>query len=169
MTELEQFAALRLWLLGFTGLPEIIRAHPDGPRPRGVYGMLNLIRLERVNWPDDIEYEDAADPGSDDLPMLQVPVETWEAVWSFNIYGPNGAAILARTASAARSSAALLQLAPMVLHRTSGVRRLPELVENAWEDRSQADLFVHYRTRHGFGADEAEAATFATADAGDAS
>jgi hypothetical protein len=157
VNEIDQFTALRTWLLNITGLPEIIRAHPDAPRPQGAYGLLNLTRAERINWPDDLTVEEDDEAGSDDFPAIETPVETWESSWSFNAYGPGGVEALARTTSAVRSAAALLQLHPLVLHRTSGIRRLPELIETVWEDRAQVDLFVHYRVRHGFGADLSDA------------
>lgn len=155
MTELEQFAALRTWLLAVTGLPEIIRAHPSGARPAGVYGMLNLIRAERVNWPDDLEYEAGGGGQSFD----EVPVETWAWTWSFHAYGAGGADPMSRVTSAAKSSGALLSLWPLTLHETSAIRRLPELINEVWEERAQMDLTVHGLVRHGFPVDVAEGVT----------
>lgn len=159
MTEAAQFQALRTWLLAITGLPEIIIAHPNAPRPAKPYGMLNLIRAERINWPDDIEYEDIPNPG-EGFPAKQIPVEEWEWTWSFNLYGPEGTAYAARVTSASKSDAALLSLHPLSLHRTSGIRRIPELLnETTWEDRAQVDLFVRGILRHGFDTDVIESAT----------
>ena len=157
MTLDEVYNTLQPWLRQITGLNTIILSHPDAPRPQGVYGMLNLTRMERINWPDDLVYEEAEEgTGTDGFPALEIPVETWEASWSFNVYGPGGADILSRVTSAGKSPAAQLQLHPVVLHRTSGVRRIPEQVESVWEDRAQIDLFIHYRMRQPFGADLAE-------------
>lgn len=163
MTELQQFAALRTWLLAVTGLPEIIRAHPSGARPAGVYGMLNLIRSERVNWPDDFEYEAVADPG-DDEPFEEVPVEEWAFTWSFNAYGTGCADALAKVISTTQSSAALLPLRPLTLHETSAIRRLPELINERWEERAQMDLTVHAVIRHRFPVDVAEGVTVTIGD-----
>jgi hypothetical protein len=162
MTELEQFTTLRTWILAITDLPEIIRAHPDAPRPSGVYGVLNLVNANRINWPDDYDYAQldgstVVDTG-DDYPTEQIPVEQWEYQWSFHLYGPGGADQAARLISAARSDAALLRLHPLTLHRTSMVRRVPELIENVWEERAQIDLFVHARVRHGFKSDRVDTA-----------
>ena len=159
MNEIAQFTALRTWLLDITQLTEIIRAHPDAPRPQGRYGVLNLISAERVNWHSDLITQEAAEPETDGFPFEQIPVETWQNTWSFHIYGPDGIAAASRITSAARSDAALLQLHPLVLHRTSLIRRLPEIVGTTWEDRIQVDLFVHYRVEHAFGVDIVESAS----------
>lgn len=161
MTELEQFAALRTWLIGETGLATIIRANPNAPRPGRPYGVLNLIRSERVNWPDDIEYEPRdLDTGEDGEPADEVPVETWEFTWSLSVYGEHAEGYARRTTSASKSGSALARLAPLTLRRTSGIRRIPELLnETTWEDRAQIDLFVHGLVRHGFAADLIESGT----------
>jgi hypothetical protein len=159
MTEAEQFQALRTWLLAITGLPNIIRAHPNAPRPAKPYAMANLIRSERINWPSNLEYEDIEDPG-EGAPAKQVTVETWEFVWSLHLYGDEGTGYAARITSASKSDAALLSLHPLTLHRTSGIRRIPELLnETLWEDRAQLDLFVRGIVRHGFDTDLVEAVT----------
>lgn len=162
MTELQQFAALRTWLLAITSLPEIIRAHPSGARPADAYGMLNLIRSERVNWPDDFEYEARA---GDDEPFDEVPVEEWAFTWSLNAYGAGCADALARVVSTTQSAAALAPLRPLTLHETSAIRRLPELIEERWEERVQMDLTVHAVIRHRFPVDVAQGVTFNVEDA----
>ena len=156
MTELQQFTALRTWLLDITGLPEIIRAHPDAPRPQGNYGMLNFLGADRVNWPDDIQTVEIEDPETDGFPFEQIPIETFEASWSFHVYGPGQLTAISRVKSAERSDAALLQLHPLVLHRTSRSNSVPDIVGTTWEDRLVMTLFVHYRVEHAFGADVAE-------------
>ena len=164
MNELAQFAALRLWLITITGLATIIRAHPNAPRPAKPYGMLNLINAQRVNWPSDTEYADIPNPG-EGAPARQISVEEWEWTWSFHVYGDEGTGYAARITSASKSDAALLSLHPLSLHRTSGIRRIPELLnETTWEDRIQVDLFVHGIVRHGFETDIVEAVTIGFPD-----
>jgi hypothetical protein len=167
VNELQQFAALRTWLISITGLATIIRANPNAPRPAKPYGMLNLIRAERINWPDDIEYADIPTPG-DGAPARQIPVEEWEWTWSFHVYGNEGTGYAARITSASKSDAALLTLHPLTLNRTSGIRRIPELLnETTWEDRIQVDLFVRGIVRHGFDLDIIEQASVDYVEADD--
>lgn len=159
MNKADQFQALRTWLIPITGIAEIIPANPNAPRPPRPYAMLNRIRSERINWPDDIEYEDIPNPG-DGAPARQIPVEEWEWTWSFHIYADDGEGRAARITSASKSDAALLNLHPLSLHRTSGIRDIPELLnETTWEDRIQVDLFVRGIVRHGFDTDLVEAVT----------
>ncbi len=159
MTELQQFAALRTWLIAVTGLATIIRANPNAPRPAKPYASLNLIRAERINWPDAYEYAEIEEPG-DGFPAKQIPVEEWEFVWSMNLYGDEGTGYAARITSASKSDAALLTLHPLSLHRTSGIRDLPELLnETTWEERIQVDLFVRGVVRHAFDLDIIEQAS----------
>lgn len=142
-----------------TGFPEIVRAHPDnGQRFPGEYGLLNLLRAQRVNNPDDLEYEDVDpfDPGAE--PALETPVQEWSWGWSFNGYGKTAADRLSRVVSATKSPAALLRLHPLTLHDTSMVRRLPQQVNNVWEDRAQMDLDVRGIVRTGFPVDLVEEA-----------
>ena len=155
MNSAAQFEALRAWLLPITGLPAIIRAHPNAPRPQGRYGVLNLLSDERINWPHDITYAE------DTAGATQIMHETREAAWSLNAYGEPASDALRGVQSASMSSASLLDLFPLVLNRTSQVRRLPELVGNRWEDRAQIDLFVRYQFRPEFAVDVVETVPFA--------
>jgi hypothetical protein len=159
MNELQQFTALRTWLLAITGLPNIIRAHPNAPRPAKPYGLLNRIRSDRVNWPDDVRTELVDNPG-EGFPAKQVLEETWEVVWSFHSYGDEPSGPLERVKSASKSDAALLSLHPMTLHATSGVRNIPELLnETEWEPRAQMDLTIHAKAYPAFDTDLVEAVT----------
>lgn len=160
MTETELFNLVQAWVKGVTRLPKVIRAFPTTPRPEGSYGTLNLIRAERINWPDDIEYRDVPNPAPTAEPCEQVPVEEWEWVWSFNVFA-KGATIdfAARLVSAAQSSAALLSLHPLTLNRASTIRRIPEQINGVWEDRCQLDLFIRGVVRHAFPVDIIEEAS----------
>lgn len=156
MTEVEQFNLLRTWLIRVTGLPEILRTHPDGgPRVFGEYGTLNLLRSQRINNPDDLEYEDAVEPGAGE-PVNEIPVQEWSWGWSLNVYGAGCADRMMWIPVAMKSPAALLRLHPLTLHDTSMIRRLPQQVNNVWEDRAQMDLDVRGIVRIGFGADLVE-------------
>jgi hypothetical protein len=159
VNELAQFAALRLWLISITGLATIIRAHPNAPRPAKPYGLLNRIRSDRVNWPDDARMELVENPG-EGFPAKQVLEETWEFVWSFNSYGAEPSGPLERVKSASKSDAALLSLHPLTLHATSGVRNIPELLnETTWEPRAQMDLTIHAKVYPAFDTDLVESVT----------
>lgn len=166
MNKAQQFQALRAWLIPITGIAQIILANPNAPRPPRPYAMLNRIRSERINWPRDIEYEDIENPG-EGAPARQIPVEEWEWTWSFHIYADDGEGRAARITSASKSDAALLSLHPLSLHRTSGIRDIPELLnETTWEDRVQVDLFLRGIVRSGFDLDiiEQTSAEFIEAD-----
>lgn len=159
MNKAQQFQALRAWLIPITGIAQIILANPNAPRPARPYAMLNRIRSERINWPDDLEYADIPNPG-EGAPARQIPVEEWEWTWSFHIYADDGEGRAARITSASKSDAALLTLHPLSLHRTSGIRDLPELLnETTWEERTQVDLFVRGVVRHAFDLDIIEQAS----------
>lgn len=147
MTEDEQFNALRSWLMTATGLPEIIKAHQDGPRVAGPYGVLNLlnsIRLHfdvRMTYIDNPAY-DAGNPGAAEpfIARSEIPTE-W--VWSFNVYASGAFGYAEAAKNAAGTGLTQKSLGPLLsVNRTSLVRRIPAPVDQRWEDRAQIDLHL---------------------------
>lgn len=157
-TEAEQYNTLRTWLMALTGLPEIILANPNAPRPQGSYGMLNLIRMTRINWPDAYEYE-VDEEGSTAETIFQTPIEHWRCTWSFNVYAPNAASIASLVKTADGSHAALRTLEPYTIFSTSDIRRLPELIQQTWEDRAQIDIELDAKLKRRFEIDVVETVT----------
>jgi hypothetical protein len=167
VTEDDLYTRVIKWLRQRSGLDVIIRDSLGKPRPTGPYGMVNLIRSEALFEPVTREYAVnpehvpiPADPATErDPPFLQIPVTEWEWTFSFNIYAPSGSDAARKVLSAASVLAGVEGLLPFVLHRNSAIRRIPELVNEGWEDRVQMDLFIRGLARDGVPVDVAETAT----------
>jgi hypothetical protein len=50
----------------------------------------------------------------------------------------------------------------LVIHEVSQIRNVPEWINNAWQPRSQMDVFVHGLTKDGFVVDVIEQTSFET-------
>lgn len=157
MTEIELYNHVQAWVKRFSKLPKVIRDHPGKVRPDGPYGMLNLIRSERVHEPVTIEYEAIPDAAAE--PFEQIPVTEWEWVFSFNVYASGATDYARRVETAGSVQAGLETLLPLTLHTTSAIRRIPELIEGKWEDRVQMDLTIRGMAHDGIPVDVVEQAS----------
>lgn len=161
MSEDDLYSRLIGWLRLRSGLSVIIRDRLGQPRPSGVYGMVNLIRGEALNGPSEIEYTD--NPlftplalSTSPEPHFQVPVVAWEWTFSFNVYAPSAVDYIRKVANAAMINIGLEPLLPLTVNRVSAIRRIPELINQVWEDRCQIDLFIHGLARDGVSVDVIE-------------
>jgi hypothetical protein len=154
VTEDDLYRTVATWVKRFSKLPKVIADRPGKPRPDSAYGMLNLIRSQRVHLPTAIEYE--AIPGATAEPFEQTPVIEWEWVFSFNVYATNATDYARRVETAGSVQAGLETLQPLTLHTSSAIRRLPEMIQGKWEDRVQMDLTFRGMARDGIPVDVVE-------------
>lgn len=149
------------WTKHRSGLPIVIRDRQGSPRPPTPnYGMVNLISLDAIGLPQELEYAANLEPGAGTTaePFLQIPVIEWESVFSFNVYGPGASDYARKVATAGSVLAGGEGLLPLTLFRASAIRRIPELVNQVWENRVQVDLVMRHLERDGVPVDIVETA-----------
>lgn len=145
-TEIENKA--RLWLIEH--LPDIdadkfIFDHQGGNRPDGVYVMLNLIRSNQIAPIEDEAFADeAAFNGTDAGPpaFWHLMCGEWEWTFSINVYSKTAIDSLAIVKVAAQMVEAETALDPLLIFDSSEIRRVPELINEIWEERAQMDIAI---------------------------
>jgi hypothetical protein len=163
MTEAEVMDATRNWIATLTGITWI-DSYQSGPEPAEPYGVINLMNADAV-YQNPIENEfpaemidDPDNPGTEIEQVSQAPVRDWRWNFSLNVYGGAGATILRKIKVAEKVPTALRTLRPLLLFSTSQVRPIPELVNEAWQARSQIDIEIRGIVRDGIVIDVAETA-----------
>jgi len=143
MYEQTQFDILRPWIIRATELPEVILAHSGAPRPDDNYGLLNLIRSTRIGRPESYAYEPNTDgiPGTD-VPFFEVAVQEFEFTWSFHVYAKDPINVANRLVVWAMTGAGRESLGELNMFNIADIQRIPELVENNWNDRATTELRV---------------------------
>lgn len=135
------YAAVTAWVARVTGT-KTIRSHEGGKHPRPPLVVVNLTGTHEIRaHPQNVEY-------SGDV--MAVPVLDVEWRFSLHAYGPNPTDILRPLRSVAHIAQANEPLMPgMTVFDVSQIRRVPDFVNERWEDRAQIDLFVRGLTRDG--------------------
>lgn len=145
MTNTEVHEAVIRWLSSLTGLV-FIKDHQGVNRPATPYGMLYLASWKQLQeGPLRVDWEELDFTNEASLNALRAhPIVPME--WAFMVYayGQEGWDSLRRVQSAIKLSQAMEPLLPkLVVHRMGQINSIPELVDEVWEPRVQANLFVH--------------------------
>lgn len=143
----DTFAPLRTFLMTYTGIPEVILGFGGGARPALPYSTLHLTSARPVNR---LEQRHMYDDGTD---ASQEPGIEWEFVYQFDVYGDGAEDVFAKLEAARFVPTALQTMRPYTIHETSGVRHLPEIVDNKYEERSNVDIVLRAVIHHDFAID----------------
>lgn len=149
MTDNEVLEALIKWLSGQTGL-RAIKAHQGGERPDKPYLMVNLLSDREVrDHPQETETTETQALNSAGNPEVKVaPVIEMEWAFSVHAYGENPTDTLRPLKSRAHVAQSMEPLFPgLTVHEFGIVNNVPAWVNNAWEPRAQANVFVRGLTR----------------------
>lgn len=144
MTLEEQFNAMRTWLIHEAGLPEVILAHDGAMSPNETYASLNMLGAARIGRGLErrLVLDENGEDNSEEYPADEVVTEEWAYQWSLNIYGQGAAFIARRVKSLSETNAALDRALPITPCNFSDIRRIPERVNETWQDRAQMDFEI---------------------------
>lgn len=156
MTDQDIHSEVVKWLSGLTSV-KVIKAYQS----RGVplpYIMVNLTTVREVRAHEqEVEYQGGAVPD----PIEAAPVIETEWMFSVNAYAVNPTDVLRPLRSAAKLSQMNEPLMPAyTVHTLSQIRHVPEWINEAWEPRSQMDLFLRGLVRDQFAVDVVEQYSF---------
>lgn len=131
----ERLIEVLMELLGIT----IIKDRQGGAKPEGLYGMLEL-----ANWSNLHEHEVRIDYAGPEDAVLATPRMELEWVFLFFIYGEGGEEKMRRLQSAVKlENNILTKLKPqLTIHSISTINRIPELIGQVWEPRTQTNVIV---------------------------
>lgn len=162
MTDDEIYSAVVRWFASTTSVL-FIRAHEDGDRPEGVYGVVNMTGYVEVReHPQTTLWVRNPDgPNGESNRSVATPLIETEWQFSIHVYGEGGSDVLRPVRSAFHLSQANEPLLPnLVIFDISQVRKVPEYVNEQWEDRAQMDFMVRGLTRDGILQDTIETYSF---------
>lgn len=146
MYEQTQFDLLRPWIIAATELPDVILSHPSAPRPQTDYAMLNLTRSDEIGRPASFVYEDnPAHTGTTDAvnpPIWELVTQEYEFTWTLSVYARDPLTVANRLNPWRRSGAGREMLDPLNLFAMGPVNRIPEMVNNNWQERAVTELRV---------------------------
>ena len=135
---------LREWVLfHLQSDREVIFDSQNGDRPTGSYVMLNMIEAKRIQMRMDVDYDvNPAFDGTDanDAELMANPCAEWEWNFSVNAYSVDAINTLSTLKSAAEIDEIESGLLPLIVFNVSDIRRLPELINERWEERAQMDV-----------------------------
>ena len=145
MFEQTQFDLLRAWIIAATELDEVILAHPSAPRPQTNYAVLNLTRSDRIGRP--VQQQLEANPLSVGTPPTIAPffefvAQEYEFTWSLHIYSTEPITVANRLVPWFHSNTGREYLGELNAHKLGSVQKMPELVNNNWQDRSIMEMHV---------------------------
>lgn len=143
--EEQQFDLLRAWIMKATAVPEVILAYPDAPRPDTDYMTLNLTRSNRIQRPMDWDVEtnpNYVDINSTVEPFFAVSIQEIEFVWSLHAFSKNPINLVNRLLPWQFLPQGREMLGPLNMFRIGDVQRMPERVDQQWNDRAITELFV---------------------------
>lgn len=148
---------VRLWAVAVTGA-QVIFAYPGAPRPPVPYVMLNLIRGECVREIGRVVYEpkEMVIDGETVERFIERRASDWEWTFSVHAYGAAAFDVARRLVSSLGNvTVGMDHLAPLVVRdpvfgRRSPINRVPELVNEAWENRATFTLTVAGLVLDGF-------------------
>lgn len=139
-------AALTIWLKNSLDLV-VIKDRQQAERPALPYGMLEL-----ANWRDlyqnytDISFEELETENSAGLKEIKASTRNeMEWVFLFYVYGQNGHEYIRKLQAISRTNLATqaLQDAGLQIHEVSAANNIPELINEKWEPRVQANIILH--------------------------
>ncbi len=143
----DSFGPLRTFILAHTSLPEVILGFGPGNRPSLPYGTLHLTSARRVNRPEQrILYSDA--PAGVSSAAREEPGIEWELVWQFDVFGDGAEDVFTALDTARFVPTARQALLPYSISEVSGIRFLPEIIDNAYEDRANVDITLRAVIHH---------------------
>ena len=139
-SEDQLYDKLHSWAKTFSNV-QFIRDHQNGPRPQDKYGVLNLISAQHVSDVACGVYEEIDDEGT--VRWVEYKGQEWEWMFSFQLFGKNTLDLCRQLLNSLENHTVLLDyLHPLKIRQKSLIRRLPVLVEEVFEERSQFDLTV---------------------------
>ncbi|MCB1423153.1 MAG: hypothetical protein KDJ69_11955 [Nitratireductor sp.] len=130
---------LRSWILAHADVEEVIVDHPGGSRPDGAYIMINLLRSDRIQLPMGRSFAEIDEPGDGPAFKHNLAGE-WQWDFSVNAYAQNATDLLAALKVAGEMNEVEFDLYPLILFASGTVIRLPELINERWEERAQMDV-----------------------------
>lgn len=150
MTEDQVHTALVDWLMSLLGIT-VIMADQSGDRPALTYGMTKLANAGPVYKNlIDIEYRDV---GPAPAAMKAKPKNEYEYIYMLYIYGPGGQDLMRRLQLGKELAQTQEPMFPgVVLVEMGRVNDIPELVNQKWEPRVQANLVLRTMTDEEFDA-----------------
>lgn len=139
MTEAEVQAAFNTWLARIAGQSRVITANSDHMRPPQPYLATNLILSGPVHEHQIDEEYDAAGEGDAEI-ISQAPVREW--FWRFSVwsFGDQPTTLLRKVEVASKIVTYTDRLLPLTIFETSGMRNVPEVIENKVEHRANFDV-----------------------------
>lgn len=144
MTEDDFYSALIAWVKEVTSLTLVIRAYENGPRPSGVYASVNLLSSENLGI-DTTCYE-VADPDNN-VDVAETVVGRRIFMVSINVFrSDDGVGLCEKLKASLRGDRIhrdFFSENGIGFVRASGVRRLPELVQNKYENRAEFDAWFN--------------------------
>lgn len=136
MTDTEVTESIVGWAASVTGLTAI-KGHQSGDRPETPYLMVNFTTSREVR--DHEAVVTFAEPATELVATIEIETE-WQI--SLHCYGENSSGPLRKVRSHYRLPRSQDSINPLVIHEIGPINRVPEMIENKWEDRSQCNLFV---------------------------
>ncbi len=168
MTENELWTGVVERIRTITGLTTI-RSEESGPRPAFPYMMVSYLGSRPLtDHPRFIDYTpERADEGPYDTSgagPLVTAIPLIDTEWHFSIFAFDADVATGRLRplrSAFELSQIMEPIYPLlVVNDMSRIRRVPEWVNEGWEERAQCDIFVHGVTQDGFVIDTIDATPF---------
>ena len=152
MTETEVWGDVVEFLAAVTGLT-VIKSHESGPRPAKPYMMVNFINLREVKEHHiDTEYVDTEVENTEVEHIIEA-VPVIESEWEFSVhsYGDSPTTPFRKIRSIARIGGPHQGLDRLLtLFDVGRVANVPDVINNKWEPRSNAKVFIRAYTRDGF-------------------
>lgn len=160
MTDAEVRSAVVRWLADVTGTTTI-KAYQEGPRPATPYLMVNLTAVRAVREHEqEIVYANTGEitpAGKDEVSASPVIETEWQ--FSVHSYGSAPSAPLRKIRSAMKVNQAWEELSPLTPHEIGRINTVPEMVNEKWEPRANASLFIRGLDRDSFIVDVIEDAS----------
>lgn len=154
MNDKEIKAQIVRWCKAVTGV-KTIQAWPDANRPDGEYLVVEFLTGPRDvrQLPSDYEYEELTTTNSQgNLEINAIPVIYSE--WKFSIKSyrfDDCMAPIRALRSRAKMQGPQLELHPLLtIHKIGTPNNVPEKINQEWEQRAHALLYVRGYTRDGF-------------------
>lgn len=136
MTTTDVQESVVAWASEITGLTAI-KGHQSGNRPERPYLMIDVTADREIRDHEaDVTFDEPVDTVE-----ATIHVETeWQM--SVQCYGDDSMEPLRKLRNRYRMPEAQYSLSPLVIHEIGRINRVPELVQNRWEERAQCNLFI---------------------------
>lgn len=143
----DSFAPLRSFILAHTDLAEVILGFGGGNRPDLPYGTLHLTGARSINRPEQRVMHDDAPAGTTSEAREEQGIE-WELDWQFDIFGAGADDAFTRLGAVRYVPTARQDLLPYTIHDISGIRFLPEIIDNQYELRANVTITLRAIIHH---------------------